>query len=61
MIIMFYYRQLEINFNNQTPLHIAAKNNYREIGELLIRKGADLSARAIIYQIIIILFLINQI
>ena len=34
-------------------------NNSKEIGELLIRKGADINSKDIIYQIIIILFLIK--
>ena len=42
-----------------TPLHIAGKKNSKEIGELLISKGADINAKAIIYLNIIILFLIN--
>ena len=42
-----------------TPLHIAAINNSKEIGEVLIRKGADINAKDIIYQIMIIIFLIN--
>ena len=46
-----------------TPLHIAAEKNSKEIGEILISKGADIDAKEIIYQIsiIIILFLINGI
>ena len=32
-----------------TPLHIAAKNNSKEMGELLIAQGADIDAKAIIY------------
>ena len=40
-------------------LHYAAKKNKKEIGEILISKGADINAKAIIYQIIGILFLIN--
>ena len=42
-----------------TPLHYAAKRNSKEIGELLILKGADIHATDIIYLNIIILFLIN--
>ena len=38
---------------NLTPLHIAAEKNFKEIGELLIRKGADISAKDIIYKIIV--------
>ena len=35
---------------NQTPLHLAAEKNLKEIGELLISKGADIDAIGIIYQ-----------
>ena len=35
-----------------TPLHIAARNDLNEIGELLISKGADINAKDIIDQII---------
>ena len=45
--------------DNATPLHWAASNNSKEIGEILISKRADINAKDIIYQIIIILFLIN--
>ena len=41
-----------------TPLHYAARNNSKEIGELLILKGADINAKAIIYLNILILFFI---
>ena len=34
---------------NETPLHYAAKKNSKEIGELLISKGADINAKDIIY------------
>ena len=46
---------------NKTPLHIAAEKNSKEIGEILISKGADINAKAIIYLNINILFLINGI
>ena len=46
---------------NSTPLHFAAWLNSKEIGELLISKGADINAKDIIYLNIIILFLINLI
>ena len=35
---------------NYTPLHKAAENNSKEIGELLISKGANINATTIIYQ-----------
>ena len=51
----------EFNKKNKTPLHYAAEKNSKEIGEILISKGADINAKDIIYQNIIILFLINGI
>ena len=42
-----------------TPLHRAAYNNSKEIGEIFISKGADINAKNIIYQMIKILFLIK--
>ena len=41
-----------------TSLHYAAFYDQKEIGEVLISKGADINAKNIIYQIIKILFLI---
>ena len=32
-----------------TPLHYAARDNSKEIGEILISKGADINAKDIIY------------
>ena len=46
---------------NATPLHFAAIHNSKEIGELLISKGADINAKDIIYLNIGILFLIKLI
>ena len=40
---------------------MAAANNFKEIGELLISKGAHINAKAIIYRNIILLFLIKVI
>ena len=34
------------------PLHFAVNNYSKEIGKILIRKGADINAKGIIYQII---------
>ena len=65
---LFLFNNLYINksrqlyFINQTPLHIVAttKNlNLKEIGEILISKGADINAIDIIYLNIGILFLIK--
>ena len=36
---------------NRTPLHIAAEYNSKEIGEILISKGADINVKNIIYPI----------
>ena len=46
------------NKKNKTSLHYAAKKNLKEIGEILISKGADINAIDIIYLNMIILFLI---
>ena len=44
------------------PLHYAAEKNSKEIGELLISKGADINAKTIIYlNLNLILFLIKLI
>ena len=48
-----------LNKNNKTPLHLAAENNSKEVGELLISKGADINAKNLIHLTIEILFLIN--
>ena len=40
---------MHFNMKNMTPLHIAAEKNYKEIGEILISKGADINAKDIIY------------
>ena len=50
---------MELNKKNKTPLHYAAKNNSKEIGKLLISKGANINAIDIIYLNIRILFLIK--
>ena len=42
-------------------LHCAARGNSLWIGEILIRKGANINAITIIYQILKILFLIKKI
>ena len=54
-LVLFLYKQ------NKTPLHIAAQKNMKEIGELLISKGADIDAFDIIYLNMVILFLIKLI
>ena len=50
---------MKVNKKNKTPLHLAAIYNLKEIGEVLISKGADIKAKDIIYLNIIILFLIK--
>ena len=47
------------DFENEISLHEAAKNNLAEIGEVLISIGADINAKDIIYQMMIILFFIK--
>ena len=56
-IISFKWRKF--NNKNKTPLHYAVQKNLKEISELLITKGADINAKDINYQNIILLFLIN--
>ena len=50
-----------IRKKNKAPLHYAVKYNSKEIGEILISKGAYINAKDIIYQIIGYLFLIKRI
>ena len=47
---------MELNKKNETPLHYAARENSKEMLELLISKGADINAKTIIYLKIIIFF-----
>ena len=54
-------KEKQLNKKNETPLHYAADNNAKEIGEILISRGADLNAKDIIYRNITILFLIKRI
>ena len=44
-------KERNLNENNWTPLHYAAKNKSDKIGELLISKGANISAIEIICQL----------
>ena len=41
-------KERNLNLNNLTPLHTAARNNSIKIGELLISKGANINAKDII-------------
>ena len=54
--MMKQIKERNLNKNNETPLHIAARYNSLKIAQLLISKGADINAKDIIYQIIIIHF-----
>ena len=47
-----------LKMKNRAPLHYAAKNNSKEIGEILLSKGSYIDIQDIFYNIIIILFLI---
>ena len=54
MIILFLIKEIfnksrQLYKKNWTPLHYAAKSNSKEIGELLISKGANINAKYIIY------------
>ena len=51
-IMVLYNRFWKLNYH-YPPLHFAAENNSKEIGEILISKGADINAKDIIYQIIL--------
>ena len=44
-------KERNLNKNNITPLHIAARNDSIKIGELLISKGANINAKDSMYQI----------
>ena len=46
-------KEWNLNNNNNTPLHWAAKNDSKKIVELLILKGANINEKDIIYQNII--------
>ena len=44
---------------NKTPLHIAIENNAKDIGELLISKGAIINAKDMKFKNVIIIFFIR--
>ena len=46
----------KLSHKNQTPLHVAAKQNLRTIFDLLITRGADINEKDIIYQFLIVFF-----
>ena len=49
IIILIQIKEWNLFNNNQTPLHIAIENKSDKMAELLISKGADIRAKAIIY------------
>ena len=61
MSALTFFKEDDASSINYTPLHIAAFHNSKEIGEILISKGADINAKDINYQNMIILFLIKVI
>ena len=62
LIKIILKKSRKLNKKNKTPLHIATfKRDWREMGELLISKGADINAKDIIYLNLKTLFLINGI
>ena len=40
----------KLNKSNQVPLHLSAEADSKEIGELLISKGADVNTQNSIYN-----------
>ena len=61
MINIILNKLRKLNEKNKIPLHYAAEKNSKDIGELLISKGADIKAIDIIYLNMKILFFINVI
>ena len=53
-----YYRKRQFIYRNKTPLHWVVYYNSREIGELLLSKGADVNVYDIDFQNVTIIFLI---
>ena len=49
-------KERNLNKNNKTPLHWAAQKDSIKMGELLISKGADINARDIIHQNMVLLY-----
>ena len=47
-IIRVEIEERNLNFNNKTPLHIAAQYDSNKIGELLILKGPNVNIKVFI-------------
>ena len=58
-LLSFFFKYLQDYKDGVSPLHYVAENNLKDIGEILLSKGANLSSKDIIYQIILIIFLIR--
>ena len=54
LITIFSNKVWKSKKKNRTPLHWAAENNSKEIGKLLILKGANVNEVDIIYQCVIL-------
>ena len=66
IMLLFFINQMKykrriLPKKNLSLLHYVARFNLKEVGEILISKGADINAQNIIYGIILIKFLINVI
>ena len=59
LIKVILHKLRKLNKKNKTPLHYAAENNSKEMIEVLISVGADITEKDIIYLNIGILFLIK--
>ena len=59
LIKMIWKNGKKLNKNNWTPLYFATWNNSKEIGEILISKGANVTVKDINYLNIELLFFIN--
>ena len=59
---MIIYKKLrKWKKNDRTPLHFAAENNSKDLGEILISNGADINENDCNYSNIILFFLIIDI
>ena len=45
LIKVILHKLRKLNKKNKTPLHYAAENNSKEMGAILIAKGADVNAK----------------